>query len=84
MLAELPFLESLNLSGCDLSELDFKKFRTMHALRHLDLSGCHGVDPKDIRQVEKLNRLSLLDLRGLDYDAARRVRAALPNCDVRF
>ncbi len=83
-IGELPFLESVTLSGCDLAELDFGVFKRLPALRHLDLQGCRGVDEEGLQSLAGLRRLQSLNLRGLSREAGRRLRNAMPGCDVRF
>jgi len=84
-IVDLPFLESVILSGSDLSKLDPAIFNRLPALRHLDLQGCRGINTQALVDgLSKLTQLQTLNLRGLDAAAGLALRKALPGCDVRF
>jgi hypothetical protein len=81
ILGDLPFLETIDLSGCDLQQLDFSVFRRLSALRRLNLDRCIGLDATDMKSLEGLRNLETIYLRGVEVEANKALHRGR---DVRF
>jgi hypothetical protein len=81
ILGDLPFLETIDLSGCDLQQLDFSVFRRLSALRRLNLDRCIGLDATDLKSLEGLRNLETIYLRGVEVEANKALHRGR---DVRF
>lgn len=81
ILGNLPFLETLDLSGCDLQQLDFSVFRRLPALRRLNLDRCIGLEAADLTNLEGLRNLKTIYLRGRKVGTNKALQRGR---DVRF
>ncbi|MDD5368465.1 MAG: leucine-rich repeat domain-containing protein, partial [Anaerolineaceae bacterium] len=63
-LAALPWLFSLNLSSCSLSNTGMPALEALSGLRRLNLSYCNRITDLGLKSIRNLPNLEYLDLQG--------------------
>jgi hypothetical protein len=64
-LQEIPQIESLNLSSCDISNKGLVHLTDLPHLTHLNLSYCNRLSDNGIHHIKEMRHLVFLDLLGV-------------------
>lgn len=84
-LAEMPTLETLDLTGADLKDFPVGAISTIPVLRELILQQTSGITDEFVNALATIHHLRRLDLRDAPEFGDKRVRQlvkALPRCEV--
>ncbi len=85
MVKPLKNLETVNLSNCEgLSGGAFSAFAASKTIRHINASGCGGIDDSGLRHLQKCENLEKLDLGGTrcSITGAQALKRTLPNVEI--
>jgi hypothetical protein len=79
----LPYLRHINAAGSSVSDASLAIWRRMPGLTQLDLHGTRITDAgvEYLSHLRQLKRVDLTDT-SVSNDAVKRLRAALPKCEV--
>ena len=84
LIGSLPFLETLDLSNCDLKALDVVTLGRLQSLRRLRLDRCDGLDVADLEVLQRHGKLRHLYAREVDGTVSASMELDFSHCDVRF
>ncbi|HLK63447.1 MAG TPA: hypothetical protein VKU19_08405 [Bryobacteraceae bacterium] len=79
-------LRELSLAGTAVNSRGLEELKPLAKLERLNLQGCKQLHDDAASALAKFKQLRLVDLKdsGMSAQAVERVRAALPQCQVRF
>jgi hypothetical protein len=84
LIGSLPFLETLDLSDCDLKALDVVTLGRLQSLRRLRLDRCDGVNVADLELLQRHGKLRQLYARQVGGEVSASMEQGFDHCDVRF
>jgi Leucine-rich repeat (LRR) protein len=85
-IASVTGLRELRMEGRNVTGRGLELLKPLAKLERLDLQGCKRLRPDAADVLASMKQLKVVDLKdsSLTAEAVEKIRAALPNCEVRY